>query len=77
MKINPGDFQEVDFADMFHKSENQSERLVHWQMTTLKLNSQRFLAKNVSFAAPESSDFLKNTQNLKKSSSWFGRFLGI
>ena len=35
VKINPG-----DLADMFHKSENQSERLVHWQMTTLKLKSQ-------------------------------------
>ena len=40
VKINPGDFQEVDLADMFHKSENQSERLVHWQMTTLKFKSQ-------------------------------------
>ena len=40
MKINPGDFQEVDSADMFHKSENQSERLVHWQMTNLKFKSQ-------------------------------------
>ena len=40
VKINPGDFQEVDLADMFDKSENQSERLVHWQMTTLKFKSQ-------------------------------------
>ena len=40
MKINPGDFQEVDLADMFHMSETQSERLVHWQMTTIKFKSQ-------------------------------------